>query len=79
MGLGWQISNSATKVYTKNGGTSKGGCGCWIGFAPEKQVGLVVMGNKFGTGKTAGESIASFGSSLFQQVTGIAAEGDTQA
>jgi beta-lactamase class C len=79
MGLGWEISKGATKVYTKNGGTTKGGTGCWIGFAPDKQFGLVVMGNKFGTGKSAGESIASFGSSLFQQLTGISSGGDTQA
>jgi beta-lactamase class C len=78
MGLGWQISNSAPKVYTKNGGTSKGGCGCWIGFAPKRNFGLVVMGNKFGTGKTAGQGIATFGAALFTELTGIKGKGDIE-
>jgi beta-lactamase class C len=78
MGLGWQISNSEPKVYTKNGGTSKGGCGCWIGFAPKRNFGLVVMGNKFGTGKTAGQGIATFGAALFTELSGIKSKGDSE-
>lgn len=78
MGLGWQMAKGPTRVYSKNGGTSKGGTGCWIGFAPKENFGLVVMGNKFGTGKSSGQSVSSLGVSLFQELTGINPRGDNE-
>ena len=37
-----------------------------------------VMGNKFRTVKTAGQSIATFGAALFTELTGIKGKGDSE-
>jgi CubicO group peptidase (beta-lactamase class C family) len=75
MGLAWEVSKSSPTVYTKNGGTTKGGCCCWIAVCPERHVGMVVQDNNF---KGSGESLTQFGTKLFAQMYGISIGKDGQ-
>jgi len=69
MGLGWQIWRGSPTVFTKDGGTTRGGCGCWIGHCPTRSVGIFVMANKFGS--TNGQGPSSLGKQLLAQFGGV--------
>jgi CubicO group peptidase (beta-lactamase class C family) len=65
MGLAWQKSflrNSSFLMWAKDGG---GNCSsCWIGFIPEKQIGVAVLTN----GSHADQTPTDLGISILQQV-----------
>lgn len=68
MGLAWQksfLENSNFLMWTKDGGTT---CQtCWIGFIPEKKIGVAVLTN----GAHADQTPTDLGISILQQVLGV--------
>jgi beta-lactamase class C len=61
MGLAWQVQDKDPPqpiLYSKNGGTSMGGYSCWIGFMPERGIGLSILTNEFSAGRGLQEAFA---------------------
>ncbi len=61
MGLAWQVQDkdpSQPRLFSKNGGTGRGGYSCWIGFMPERGIGLSILTNEFSTGRGLSEEFA---------------------
>ncbi len=59
MGLAWQVQDkdpSGPILMGKNG--AAGGYSCWIGFMPERGIGLSVLTNEFGAGRGLDEVYA---------------------
>ncbi len=62
MGLAWQVQDKNTalaRLFSKDGATSRGGYSCWVGFMPERGIGLSVLTNEFGTAGSKEEIFAS--------------------
>jgi len=76
LGLAWEIHHSTPPLFTKNGATSRGGCSCWIAVAPATKQGMMVFTNKFGSGKTYGVGVTSFGHALLEALTGTRSRDD---
>jgi len=60
MGLAWQVQDrdaSQPRLFSKNG--AAGGYSCWIGFIPERGIGLSLLTNEFSAGGGLSEEFAA--------------------
>jgi len=60
MGLAWQVQDrdaSQPRLFSKNG--AAGGYSCWIGFIPERGIGLSILTNEFSAGRGLSEEFAA--------------------